>query len=269
MPGWEVSALRVASFPMRKTKLYYGYRTWGRPDADVELTFFFWLLRRGDEVIVVDTTFAGDWFTRRGAELGWDVAPAAALAAGGVDATAVSTVVLTHLHFDHIGAVSEFPAAQFVVQRREWEFWHDQLGTSPPMRAHVDEAALAVLEDAMAAGRVRLVDGDAELAPEVRLLRLPGHTPGQQGVLVDDRLLLAGDAVHLYEELDRRMLYGTFVDAREMAASYQRLAGLQEQGITVVPGHDPAVLERFAPIDPDRPRLGVRLDRPLDAAPAA
>lgn len=260
--GWRVSALRVASHGLLKSQMYYGYRRYREPDATVDLTFFFWLLQDSDTAIVVDTTFAVDWFTRRGGELRWEISPPDALALAGVDAARIETIVLTHLHFDHIGAVAQFPAAEFVVQRREWEFWHGALGSSPPMRAHADEDALRFLEDAMAHGRVRLADDGTMLAPGVELVLLPGHTPGQQGVIVDGRLVLAADAAHFYDELDRRMLFGTFVDAGAMHESYLRLGALRDHGCTVVPGHDPAVLDRFAPIQPGRPRLGVRLDRP-------
>lgn len=263
MPDWQASALRVASCPMRKADLYYNFHRYREPDAIVDLTFFLWVLQRADATVVVDTGFAADWFRRRGGEIGWDVAPAAALAAVGVDAATVETVVLTHLHFDHIGGIAQFPAARFIVQKREWEFWHGPLGRSAPMCAHVDKAALELLDDAMAHGRVLLVDDGAEVVPGVRLLLLPGHTPGQQGVLVDDRLVLAGDAVHFYEELDRRMLYGTFTDACAMYGSYERLTDLRERGYLIVPGHEPEVLGRFAPVDADRPGLGACLDRPL------
>jgi glyoxylase-like metal-dependent hydrolase (beta-lactamase superfamily II) len=256
---WTVAALALGSHPARTSKLLYGYHSHGRPDTNIELTFFMWALSRGDDVIVVDTGFDETWFAARGADVRWSISPRDALQAIGIDPAAVGTVVLTHLHFDHIGTVALFPAAQYVIQRQEWEFWHSELGTSPPMLAHTDVAALDHLRQAQEAGRVRLVDNRATLTDGVTVMLAPGHTPGQQVVIVDDSLVLASDAAHFYDELDHRMLFGTFTDAVAMYESYRLLQAFALAGLTVVPGHDPAVLDRFEPLDPQRPGLGVRL----------
>jgi glyoxylase-like metal-dependent hydrolase (beta-lactamase superfamily II) len=258
--SWEVTALRIGQHPTRRSRLFYGYRSYGRLDESVELTFFFWLLRRGDDVIVVDTGFDEGWFVAQGSNVRWSVSPVEALRAVGVDPGAVGIVVLTHLHFDHIGAVANFPSAHYVIQRREWEFWHGKLGSSPPMRAHTDVAALDHLAAAMRAGRVRLVEGNEAVTDGVEVLLAPGHTPGQQVVMVDGAVVLASDAAHLYDELDEDMLFGTFTDAVAMHDSYRLLRVFVASGLTVVPGHDPAVSRRFPPVDAAWPELAVRLD---------
>lgn len=262
--AWEVAALRIGAHEARLSRLLYGYRSYRRPDASVELTFYFWVLRRGEQVVLVDTGFDEQWFARQGADLRWAVSPVDALAAIGIDPASVSTVVLTHLHFDHIGMVAAFPAAEYVVQQAEWAFWHGRLGAGPPMRAHTDVAALDHLDAAMRGGRVHLIGGDETLAEGLEVRLLAGHTPGQQGVIVDQNVVLAGDAAHLYVELDERLLFGTFTDAERMHATYEQLADYAERGLTVVPGHDPDVLRRFPPLLAARPDLGVRLDGASD-----
>jgi glyoxylase-like metal-dependent hydrolase (beta-lactamase superfamily II) len=199
---WTVAALAVGQHPARNSRLLYGYRSYGRPDASIDLTFFMWAVRRGNDIIVVDTGFDEAWFAAQGADVRWAISPVDALRAIGIDPAEVGTVVLTHLHFDHIGMVASFPTAQYVIQRREWEFWHSELGSSPPMCAHTDLAALTHLRDAQRSGRVRLVDGRVVLAQGVEVVPAPGHTPGQQVVIVNDALVLAADAAHFYEELD-------------------------------------------------------------------
>ncbi|MEU0155037.1 MBL fold metallo-hydrolase [Micromonospora fulviviridis] len=126
----------------------------------------------------------------------------AELAAAGIDPADVRTVVLTHLHTDHIGwAGPLFPNADHLVQRAELaalELFHPEL----PAR---------LLGPLRAAGQLRVVDGDTDLTPGVRVLSTPGHTPGHQSVLVDDgtdRLLVTGDLlVHTLQLLDPTLAY--------------------------------------------------------------
>ncbi|MBN3266470.1 hypothetical protein CUR95_03715 [Bordetella bronchiseptica] len=78
-------------------------------DAESDLDYYVWALRRGDEVYVVDTGFAEDAARQRGREL--LMRPAQGLALIGIDAAQVRDVILTHLHYDHAGTLGDFPAA--------------------------------------------------------------------------------------------------------------------------------------------------------------
>jgi glyoxylase-like metal-dependent hydrolase (beta-lactamase superfamily II) len=106
----------------------------------------------------------------------------------GLEPAAIDTVVMTHLHFDHSGGTTRknaagalepvFPRARHVVQAREW---HD--ATHPHERNRASYLAENVLP-LEAAHLVDIVDGEVEIAPGVRVLPTPGHTPGHQSVLI-------------------------------------------------------------------------------------
>jgi glyoxylase-like metal-dependent hydrolase (beta-lactamase superfamily II) len=262
--GWDVCAVRYAQHQVRRSRVYHLYSTHGRADATVELTYYFWVARRGDDIVVVDTGFQPSWFRALGDDTTWVVPPAQALALVGVDPAAVGTVVLSHLHFDHMGNVELFPHAEVVVQRDEHAFWTGPDASTPPVRSMTDPVALAALERIDAQGRLRLVDGDLTLAPGLELRRLPGHSPGQQGVLVDGTVLLASDAAHFYDEFEDQLPFGTFTDLPAMLATYRTLAAWAADGVTIVPGHDPGVMTRFPAVDPARPDLAVWLHRAAD-----
>jgi glyoxylase-like metal-dependent hydrolase (beta-lactamase superfamily II) len=91
---------------------------------------------------------------------------------------------------------------------------------------------------------VVLVDGDHDLLGDgsIRLLLTPGHTPGHQSVVIADSLIIGGDVAIYDSGLDDKRLPLFADDHAAQEASADRLRGLRDQGFTVLPGHDPAVL---------------------------
>ena len=107
----------------------------------------------------------------------------------------VGLVINSHLHFDHCGQNPVFKHAPFYIQRVELD------------RARVESPELSDWFDFMGA-RFELLDGDAEIAPGVRVVSTPGHTSGHQCVVIDTpegTQVLIGDAAYrlqTYLDLD-------------------------------------------------------------------
>lgn len=158
------------------------------PDARnrVRLAMRPMLVRAAGRVVLVDTGIGPE---RRDAafadRVGLEPAPPleAQLGALGLEPGDVDQVVLTHLHFDHAGGLlradgaPRFPRARVVVQRQELE---DAAADCPLCRASYVQDDWRALVD-----RMDLLDGDAEVAPGVRVQRTGGHTRGHQVVRVD------------------------------------------------------------------------------------
>ncbi|MHB0876239.1 MAG: MBL fold metallo-hydrolase [Anaerolineae bacterium] len=171
---------------------------------------------------------------------------AAALAEVGVAAEAVSAVVLTHLHPDHVGgnfaeagsARPAFPSARYYLQREE------AAAAAYPnerTRADYDESQVRRLE---AAGVLRTVSGTLHLSQAVTLLPAPGHTPGHQCVLVSG----AGESALYVSDLAifpiqaERLAWISALDTHPMVSleSKRELLGrAAEEGWLLLFAHEP------------------------------
>jgi glyoxylase-like metal-dependent hydrolase (beta-lactamase superfamily II) len=225
---WEALAIRYGTRPARRGEFFYRYETYGEPDAPLQMDYFFWVLRRGSEAILVDTGFDPVVAERMGRTV--LVKPYEVVAALGIDP---SLIVITHLHYDHIGNVARFPDADLVIPRRELEFW-----TSPVARRAQFAAHVVPEEIAHVASRSPRLDGDV---PGLQVTHVGGHSPGQTIVQAGD-IVLASDALHYYEELERDRPPAVLHDLADCYAALDTLRGLN--GVLVA-GHDPLVTERF------------------------
>lgn len=206
----------------------------GVSEDDWVLHFRCYLLRApGGRTILVDTGIGGtdspasSWAPVPGGLLG-------ELGAVGVAPGDVDTVVLTHLHSDHAGGtvadgVPVFPNARHVIQRAETE-WIENAGTGPVLTRVLRPLA----------GLVDAVDGDADVAPGVRVVLAPGHTPGHQVVEIGP-LTLTGDVVlHPVQLANPAITYAHDEDPERAAATREALLlRVRAGGRLIGTGHFP------------------------------
>ncbi len=160
-------------------------------DGMLELALGGFLVRTGDRVVVVDT---GVGELERGPFRGGQLL--AGLSALGVAPVDVTDVVLTHLHFDHVGWTTRhgevvFPNATYRCDVRDWEHF---VGPDPGATKK-----LRPIE-----GHLEPWNGSGALLGGIDTMSAPGHTPGSTIVVVSsgsDRAMLLGDVVHCPVEL--------------------------------------------------------------------
>ncbi|HEY7965701.1 MAG TPA: N-acyl homoserine lactonase family protein [Solirubrobacteraceae bacterium] len=258
--AYEVIAIRYGSLTALKSELYYRHASYGEPDGEVEMAYWFWILRDGSETILVDTGFAPEAGARRGRTC--LRAPLDALRDVGIEPGDVSTVIVTHMHYDHIGNLAAFPHARLTVPRRELDFWTSPTARRAQFASHVEEAEVEQLERAARDGRVRLLDGVEEIREGITAHCVGGHSPGQQVTIVETGsgvVALASDAVHFYEELELDRPFGVIADLERMYAAYDLLRELGGSGAVLVPGHDPQVASRYPALGTGPSALAVRV----------
>ena len=255
---YEIYAVKYARRDARRHQHFIG----GDPhDEDMPMDYFVWVVRNPARLFVVDTGFTREMADKRKRE--YLRTPAEGLALLGIDAAQVTDVILTHLHYDHVGTFHEFPAARFHMQDDEMSYV-----TGRHMRHHQFNHSYEV-EDVI--GMVKLVykdrvefhDGTGDLAPGVSLHRIGGHTHGLQCVRVMTQrgwVVLASDASHYYEHMETKRCFPTTFHIGEMVEGYGKLKSLAASPQHIIPGHDPLVMQRYPAASKALDGIVARLD---------
>lgn len=261
---YEVLALRYGTAPAHKSEVYHRYPLYGEPDQEIVIDFYLWVIRNQHRTVVVDTGFERGAGARRGRQVVRP--PELLLAEVGTDPADVELVVITHLHYDHVGNLGLFPQAQFLVDDRELDFWTTAPSARRPLFAHsVEPREIEQVSRLERQGRVQRLGASATIVPGVHGQRVGGHTPGQQILRVrtaEGEVVLASDALHFYEELDHDRPFAILSDLDEMYRGYDTLRRLAARPATVIlAGHDPLVRSRFPPIRTVPAGCGVRVGK--------
>jgi glyoxylase-like metal-dependent hydrolase (beta-lactamase superfamily II) len=219
--------------------------------ATLTLHYYVWLILGGPHPVLVDTGCGEDDARARGMR-GY-VSPAAMVERAGVRAADVPLALISHLHYDHWAGHRLFPGAEYWIQRDEVAFWTGPFGHTPAFRPSANVDALAHLVTLTYAGRVRIVHGDREVLPGLRVHRVGGHTAGLQIVSVETArgtVVLTSDASHFYRNVETRQPVQIITDLPEMLAGFETIHALAGAERLIVAGHDPAVAERFEAVEP-------------------
>lgn len=214
----------------------------------------------GRKVFLVDTGFAtGELMTGR--KFADFEPPAVTLAKIGLSPEDVDAILLTHMHFDHVGNIGAFPNATIYVQSAEYDGWQHvwrSIGDMPSgkqswIMSSMNADDLPAFERARADGRVKFIDGSCEVAPGLSLhLAAETHTFGSQWIEVTTPkgpYVLAGDCVVTYANLERAWPPGYHQgNAWKLVECYERLRSLvgPECIDRIVVGHDMEVFRRHA-----------------------
>ncbi|MCB9057694.1 MAG: MBL fold metallo-hydrolase [Calditrichae bacterium] len=161
----------------------------------------------------------------------------------------VTDVIITHLHFDHIGGATwmdshgelrlTFPNALHHVQKKHWEW---ALNPSEKDGASFMKENYVPIKDE---NRLNLLDGPGELFPGLSLLVVNGHTPSMQMIKISDRketLLYCTDLVPMSSHIPLPYIMGYDVKPLTTLAEKKEILPLAaEQDWTLVFEHDPYV----------------------------
>ena len=257
---YEVYAVKYAHHARRASENFLHGLPKDEHDGPMPLDYFVWLVRGAGREIVVDTGFSAAMAAKRGRD--HLRCPSEGLKLLGTDAATVKDVVITHLHYDHVGTFELFPAATFHLQDLEMHYATGRhMSDSRYGGAYEVEDIVGMVRRAYA-GRVRFHDGDAEIGTGLSLHRIGGHTMGLQVMRVATRrgwMVLASDASHFYANMEQERPFPIVWSETDMRQGYRRRRELAASAAHNIPGHDPLLMER-SPAVKGLNGIAVRLD---------
>ena len=157
------------------------------------------VLKVGDRTIMIDSGSGGQWQPTAGKL-------AANMRAAGIDPGKIGTILISHFHPDHIFGLMQkgtnapvFPNAELVVNATEYKWWTEpgRVEKLPEPRKPLGQRINTVFPGWK---NFRLVEAEKEVAPGIRLVNTPGHTPGHAAFHVssgNQQLMISNDTAYV------------------------------------------------------------------------
>ena len=215
-------------------------------DRDKPVAYIFWLVQGPNGPIAVDTGYHPDYVAPEWAKGKDFMEPASLLGQIGIKPEDVNTVIVTHFHQDHFTGFDYFPAAKFVIQRAELDFW-----TGPLMRHEIFDRQIRpkvrpALEKLNRENRIQLIDGDLELYPGLDLIKAGGHTPGSQMIAIETaagKAVLCGDIAYTMTNIRNRHPVGWYYHLGDTVTALDRALATAARPDLAFPNHDTEVMK--------------------------
>jgi glyoxylase-like metal-dependent hydrolase (beta-lactamase superfamily II) len=247
-PEYEIYACKYGGPLVRRVAIVLWNVGW---DEDGPLSYYVWAIKaKNGETIVVDTgPSPAQGAARKVPEF---VNPVEVLARIGATADSVNKVVISHMHWDHVGNIDAylqaFPKAKFYVQKREFDFCvKNPVSQRKPIAILFDPLASKVVGGMEGSDRLVIVDGDYNLSPGVDLFLAPGHTLGLQVVRVNTAkgpAVVGSDCAHVFRGYREDIPSCFIMDMPVWIQSFDMVKSKAPIDL-IFPGHDVLMYQNY------------------------
>jgi glyoxylase-like metal-dependent hydrolase (beta-lactamase superfamily II) len=219
------------------------------PSRRMDIAMMIWVVRgAGGRVAIVDSGFHRDQYFTQYTVADY-IKPSEAITPLGLKADDVTDLIVSHMHWDHAGGIDLFPKARVWIQKEEYEYYTGAAWQARNTHGGIDPDDVLELVKRNLGGLVSLVAGDNDTAlPGLAFMTGGKHTWASQFVSVrtaKSTVVLASDNMYLYENLDQHKPIAQTLDAAANLRAQDRMRSLASDPRLVIPGHDPAVFDRF------------------------
>lgn len=244
-------------FPQLAPDLLAQNRDWMRKAGAIDendtliLCFQSYVVRTPHHTILIDSCIGND--KSRPLRPKWNMKTddtyMRGLKAAGLSVEDIDFVMCTHLHVDHVGWntrmeggrwVPTFPKARYLMGKTEVEhFAREAAANAQANHGSYQDSVLPVIERGLAT----LAQPNDEIIDGGRLLSLPGHTPGQIGLELDDgqegQIVFCGDAIHSPAQVILPDLSTRVCSDKALAAQTRRklIERAVAEDLRLIPGH--------------------------------
>jgi glyoxylase-like metal-dependent hydrolase (beta-lactamase superfamily II) len=225
------------------------------------MDYFVWVARNEARAVVIDIGFTAESGGKRGRSL--ERCPIDSLALLGVDPATVEDVILTHMHYDHVGNFHKFPKARFHLQEPEIHYAVGRYMRHQHLAKSFEPDDVCGIVRLNFDGRVVYHNGPADVLPGISIVPTGGHSAGLQFVKVNTKrgvVVLASDVTHFYENMESERPFSTAFHVGDMLQAFDALRSHAASPELIVPGHDPLVMLRYPAPSPGLEGIVVRLD---------
>ncbi len=243
MESYQVYAVKYGT---RAARRHENFIFRDQHDGPMPMDYYVWALRSENRTVVVDVGFNRAEGERRGRE--FLRCPSEGLAMIEIDAGTVTDLIITHLHYDHVGNLDKFPKARFHLQDSEMSYATGRSMTHQVLRGAYAVDDVVEMVRLIYGDRVVFHQGDDDIAPGVSVHHLGGHTRGLQAVRVHTArgwVVLASDASHYYANMAQGNPFPIVENVTQMLEGHRRMKTLADSEDHIVPGHDPEVMRRY------------------------
>jgi len=252
-PVYEVFAIRYASIPGFPVNALIADAD---PQRKLSIAMTVWLIRGNGRNILVDSGFYRPQFFKQFKVEGFmksseAISQLGIMLAGQPALTPedITDVIITHMHWDHADGMDLFPKAHVWLQKDEYTYYTGEAWQSPRTHGGIDPDDVLAAVKLNLGGRVSLVNGDGqEILPGITCYIGGKHTFQSQYVGVNTKagtVILASDNMYLYENLEKHVPIAQTLDAASNLRAQDRMKQLASSPRLIIPGHDPAVFDKF------------------------
>lgn len=185
----------------------------GAEDIFRPIVFMIYLIKVQDRLILADAGCE----TMPGFDMHDFIGPVKALEKMNIKPEDITDVIITHSHHDHVECVSRFKNAVIYIQRDEYESG----------RRYFSEGM-----------SVRLFDDEIQICPDVKAIKIGGHSKGSCIVEIGEnreKYIIAGDECYMRECLDKRIPTGSSYCPKKSREFIEKYSGSE---YTVMLCHD-------------------------------
>jgi N-acyl homoserine lactone hydrolase len=223
-----------------------------------DLPVYCWLIQHPDGLFLIDTGYSSRvnepaylekakpierWFmrthNRAKVEIQDELVPQ--LATRGVQLSRIHSVILTHLHLDHVGGIPNMKGLRFIVNAEDCKY-NSQAFLLPawfePQQVNFPGTGIGAFTQS-----IPLTPGG-----DMHFVSTPGHSRGHCSILLQTRevdILFAGDLVYSTDQLRSNQVAAPN-DVKVSRQTYRMVQSYaRERPLILLPSHDPDALDRL------------------------